>query len=172
MNVRQRLRPQLPDKYFGNAIIMESATATASELLEHGLGWAAMQINKMIALQTDEEIKKQLKALVDRQSQALKLDQPAGSNVSGLIVGSSPRFDVYGNDFGWGKPITVRTGRGKVLDGKILSFPGAGEPGSVDIHACLKPEILLHLENDIEFMEAVSTILSPCYMLSRVLLIY
>ncbi|KAJ4825695.1 hypothetical protein Tsubulata_046551 [Turnera subulata] len=158
MNVRQRLRPQLPDKYFGNAIIIESATATASELLEHGLGWAAMQINKMIALQTDEEIKKKLKALVDRPPQALKLVQPARSNITRLIFGSSPWFDVYGNDFGWGKPITVRSGRGKALDGKIISFPGAGEHGSVDIHACLKPEILQALENDTEFMEAISTL--------------
>ncbi|XP_025607093.1 uncharacterized acetyltransferase At3g50280-like [Arachis hypogaea] len=27
-----------------------------------------------------------------------------------LSTGSSPRFNVYGNDLGWGKPVAVRAG--------------------------------------------------------------
>ncbi|KAJ4841712.1 hypothetical protein Tsubulata_002993 [Turnera subulata] len=151
MNVRHRLRPPLPDEYFGNANIGVSATARSGELLEHGLGWAALQINKMIHQQTDEEIKRKLKAWVER----LQAPKPVG--IGGLVVGGSPRFNVYGNDFGWGKPITVRGGREKVLDCLIFSHPGAGEDGSVDIHACLSPEMLLAMENDTEFITALST---------------
>ncbi|KAJ4822770.1 hypothetical protein Tsubulata_042962 [Turnera subulata] len=153
MNVRHRLRPPLPDRYFGNAIIVESTSATAGELLGHGLGWAAIQINKMIAQQTDEEIKRKLKAWVERP-QAPKLGSQPKSNMVGLVVGGSPWFDVYGNDFGWGKPIAVRGGREKFLDCLIFSHPGAGEDGSVDIHACLNPEILLALENDTESLSS------------------
>ncbi|KAJ4835075.1 hypothetical protein Tsubulata_011214, partial [Turnera subulata] len=156
VNVRHRLRPPLPDKYLRNAVVVGSTTATAGELLEHGLGWTALQVNKMIARQTDEEIKKNLKAWVERP-QAPKLGQP-GSNMGGLDVGGSPWFNVYGNDFGWGKgPITVRGGLEKLLDCTIFSHPGGEEDGSVDIHACLDPQILLALENDTEFMTALST---------------
>ncbi|KAJ4835080.1 hypothetical protein Tsubulata_011229 [Turnera subulata] len=155
MNARHRLQTPLPDKYFGNPILVEPTIATAGELLEHGLGWAALQINKMIAQHTDEEIKRKLKAWVERP-QAPKFGQPE-SNMVGLVVGGSPWFNVYGNDFGWGKPITVRNGREKLLDCLIFSHPGAGEDGSVDIHACLDPEILLALENETQFMAALST---------------
>ncbi|KAJ4822769.1 hypothetical protein Tsubulata_042961 [Turnera subulata] len=155
INVRHRLQPPLPDKHFGHAIIVESAIARAGELLEKGLGWAALQINKMIAGQTNEEIKKNLKAWVERP-QAPKLGQPK-SNMVGIVVGGSPWFDVYGNDFGWGRPVTVRGGREKLLDCLMFSHPGAGEDGGVDIHACLSPEMLLAMENDSEFMTALST---------------
>ncbi|KAI8539218.1 hypothetical protein RHMOL_Rhmol09G0164400 [Rhododendron molle] len=29
---------------------------------------------------------------------------------NGLVASSSPWFDMYGNDFGWGKPVAVRSG--------------------------------------------------------------
>lgn len=32
-----------------------------------------------------------------------------------VLVASSPRFNMFGNDFGWGKPIAVRDGPVKSL---------------------------------------------------------
>jgi hypothetical protein len=58
MGMRQRLQPPLPEEYLGNAIQSGNVTATAGDLLEHGLGWAAWQINKTIASQTVEEGRK------------------------------------------------------------------------------------------------------------------
>ncbi|KAJ4835078.1 hypothetical protein Tsubulata_011227 [Turnera subulata] len=66
MNVRHRLRPPLPDEYFRNAIIGVPTTARSGELVEHGLDWATLQNNKMIARQTEEEIKRKLKAWVEK----------------------------------------------------------------------------------------------------------
>ncbi|KAK8347709.1 hypothetical protein V6Z11_A06G035200 [Gossypium hirsutum] len=73
-----------------------------------------------------------------------------------LITSSSPRFDMYGNNFGWGKPIAVRSGSANKSDGKITLYCGA-EEGSIDIEACLSPETLNALGNDEEFMDAIIT---------------
>ncbi|OEL22143.1 hypothetical protein BAE44_0016837 [Dichanthelium oligosanthes] len=41
-----------------------------------------------------------------------------------LVTGSSSRFDVFGNDFGWGKPVAIRSGVGNKADGKATVFEG------------------------------------------------
>ncbi|CAH2043191.1 unnamed protein product [Thlaspi arvense] len=46
------------------------------------------------------------------------------ASVSGtLLVTSCPRFNVYGNDFGWGKPIGSRSGP-PFSNGKLVVFKG------------------------------------------------
>ncbi|KAE8022701.1 hypothetical protein FH972_008482 [Carpinus fangiana] len=45
-------------KPMAREILVGNVTTTAGDLLEHGLGWAAWQINEMIASQKAEEIKK------------------------------------------------------------------------------------------------------------------
>ena len=78
-------------------------------LCQHGLGWVAWQINKMIAYQTAKKAKKYRKD----QVKVPKIFERIGlTSKNGLIIGSSPRFNVYGNDFGWGRPIVVWTGVG------------------------------------------------------------
>ncbi|OMO58117.1 Transferase [Corchorus olitorius] len=72
-----------------------------------------------------------------------------------LMTSSSPRFNMYGNDFGWGKPIAVRSGSANKCDGKITLFCGA-EEGSIDIEACLSPQTLEAMGNDEEFMDFVA----------------
>ncbi|EOX91482.1 Uncharacterized protein TCM_000658 [Theobroma cacao] len=72
-----------------------------------------------------------------------------------LVTSSSPRFNMYGNDFGWGKLIAVRSGPGNKFDGKITLFPGA-EEGSIDIEACRCPETVEAMANDQEFMHTVT----------------
>ncbi|CAI0411833.1 unnamed protein product [Linum tenue] len=71
-----------------------------------------------------------------------------------LLLSSSPRYDVYGNDFGWGKPVAVRSGAGNKFDGKVTVFTGV-EAGSMDVEICLSPETLERLGGDQEFMAAV-----------------
>lgn len=44
--LRQRLKQMLPKEYFGNAVLGVTVRYTAGELMQHGLGWAASQINK------------------------------------------------------------------------------------------------------------------------------
>ncbi|EYU40126.1 hypothetical protein MIMGU_mgv1a021786mg, partial [Erythranthe guttata] len=65
-----------------------------------------------------------------------------------VLITSSPRHNVYGSDFGWGKPLAVRSGKGK-----ITTFPAA-EGGGIDVEACLAPETMHAMEDDAEFLEA------------------
>ncbi|RVX06021.1 BAHD acyltransferase DCR [Vitis vinifera] len=70
--------------------------------------------------------------------------------------GSSPRFPMYDNDFGWGRPLAVRSGKANKFDGKISAFPGRDGAGTVDLEVCLAPETMAGLESDPEFMQYVS----------------
>ncbi|XP_016557759.1 uncharacterized acetyltransferase At3g50280 [Capsicum annuum] len=155
IGARSRLNPPLPEGYFGNAIHMKQVKATAGELLKNGLGWAAMKINKMIVAQNFEEVMVKFYKEWAENPFIFSRDSQFVRNNTRLGISSSPRFNIYGNDFGWGKSIGVRSGMANKSDGMITLYPGV-EEGSVDIEVCLLPETLQALENDQEFMEAVT----------------
>ncbi|XP_057420782.1 protein ENHANCED PSEUDOMONAS SUSCEPTIBILITY 1-like [Lotus japonicus] len=153
IGVRTRMVPPLPEDYFGNALVVGGVTMKAGELVvEGGLGKVAMEMNKMVCLQSDETVKKEYETWVKKPL----LISPTMLSVShSLATSSSPRFDVYGNDFGWGKPVTVRSGRANKGYGKITVFAGV-EEGSIDIEVCLPIEILEALGIDPEFTHTFS----------------
>ena len=152
VGLRSRLQPPLPEEYLGNAVILPNVKATAGELLERGVGWAAREINKMIASWTVEEVRKSFQEWA--KSPVIKGKGKIPPNF--LVTGSSPRFDVYGNDFGWGKPLAVRSGPGNKMDGKLTVLEGA-EEGSIDFEACLCAETLEAMAHDEEFLRTLAT---------------
>ncbi|XP_060182326.1 protein ENHANCED PSEUDOMONAS SUSCEPTIBILITY 1-like [Lycium barbarum] len=149
IGARSRLNPPLPEEYFGNAIHAKQVKTTAGELLKNGLGWAAMQMNKAVSSQNSEEVMKFYNWWAENPVLFSK------GSVFRFGISSSPRYNIYGTDFGWGKPVAVRSGMAMKHNGKVTLFPGAKE-GSVDIEVCLSPETLQAMENDLEFMEAVT----------------
>ncbi|KAM1364813.1 hypothetical protein ACFX13_043923 [Malus domestica] len=62
---------------------------------------------------------------------------------------------MYGNEFGMGKAIALRSGYATKFSGKVSSYEGR-EEGSIDLEVCLPPEAMSALECDKEFMEAAS----------------
>ncbi|KAL1370813.1 hypothetical protein HN51_001005 [Arachis hypogaea] len=153
LGVRPRLVPQLPESYFGNAAIFDSVRMRARELLEGGIGKCALEMNKMIASYTDEKVRSHFESWL-RNPTLFTLERVANSN--SLTTSSSPRFDVYGNDFGWGKPVAVRSGVANKRAGKMTVFAG-NEEGSIDLEVCLSYDILEALWNDTQFtMDSVS----------------
>ncbi|KAL8458129.1 hypothetical protein ACS0TY_035859 [Phlomoides rotata] len=77
-----------------------------------------------------------------------------GLGYAALKINDSPRHNVYGNDFGWGKPIGVRSGmRTAHFDGNMTTFQSA-VPGGIEVHTSLTPEVMQAMEGDAEFMEA------------------
>ncbi|KAK1587202.1 hypothetical protein Q3G72_010567 [Acer saccharum] len=146
IGVRSRLQPPLPQQYLGNAIQGANITMKAGEVLEQGLGYVALQVNETVAMHTEEKLRNHLESW--RQNPKIPVLEDFTSNCSALS--SSPRHNVYGNDFGWGRPIAVRCGPANMFDGLIAIFPGA-EEGSVDIQAYLSSETLQGMGKDAEF---------------------
>nr|8H8I_A Chain A, AmAT7-3 [Astragalus membranaceus] len=151
IDARTRLIPPLEDDYFGNAADAGVVIMKAGELLEGGLGNVAWNMNKVISLNSDEKIKNRYKSwLRTPQLPSMGMHTTFASQL--LIIANSPRFNVYGNDFGWGKPLAVRSSAENKRDCKIVLFAGA-EEGSIDIEVCLPYEILEALGNDAEFLD-------------------
>lgn len=151
IGARQRLRPPLPEEYFGSAAQVGVVKTTVGELLEHGLGWAAWEMHKMVASQTDEEVRR----FCESWAKNPNVIDKGGFTRNSLSISSSPRFNVYGNDFGWGKPVAVRSGVANKFDGKMTIFPGVQDK-SVDIEACLCPDTLSAMCDDKEFMQVIA----------------
>ncbi|KAF5208237.1 hypothetical protein FRX31_002175 [Thalictrum thalictroides] len=151
MGNRARLSPPLPATYFGNSVNSGIAIAKVGELMNGGLGFAARLLNEVVSLHVNAKICSAWEDWV-KEPKLAAFDVVESKNI--LYTGSSPRFDMYGNDFGWGCPIAVRSGRGNKFDGKMTIYPGAIR-GSMDIEACLSPETLRCLGEDSEFMEFV-----------------
>ncbi|EOA24054.1 hypothetical protein CARUB_v10017273mg [Capsella rubella] len=133
-DMRQRLNPSLKKECFGNVIDVLEAL-----LLDHGLGWTALQISQTVRSKTDESYKTYANNWT-RDVIIPKLGVRSRLADHSLIVASSPRFDVYDNDFGWGKPIAARAGPGNGIGGMLVVFPGV-EEGSIDVHATLNSSL-------------------------------
>lgn len=152
VNCRHRLEPRLQPLYFGNAIQSIPTTAAVGELLSKDLGWAADQLHRNVVAHDNATV---LRCVKEWESNPRLF--PLGNFDGAMItMGSSPRFPMYDNDFGWGRPLAVRSGMANKFDGKISAFPGPEGNGSVDLEVVLAPETMAGLENDTEFMQYVS----------------
>jgi hypothetical protein len=63
---------------------------------------------------------------------------------------------MYGNEFGMGKALAVRSGYANKFDGKITSYPGLEGGGSIDLEVCLSLDKMMALETDKEFTSSTS----------------
>ncbi|KAE9605645.1 putative quinate O-hydroxycinnamoyltransferase [Lupinus albus] len=149
IDVRGRIVPPLPDNYFGNALAFGIIGMKGGELLlEGGLGKGALEMHKMITSYSDEKLKILYESWVRPPNM-----YSSGRLSNMLATSSSPRFNVYGNDFGWGKPLAVRTDNS--MNGITTLFAGA-EEGSIDLTVCLPYEVLEAMGNDPHFMDPFS----------------
>ena len=69
-----------------------------------------------------------------------------------VMMGSSPRFDMNGNQFGLGKGVAVQSGYANEFIGKVSLYPRCEGGGSVDLEICPSPDSLRALESYQEFM--------------------
>ncbi|TVU43759.1 hypothetical protein EJB05_10251, partial [Eragrostis curvula] len=129
-----------------NAMVFGKAEATAGEIEEKGLGWTALLLNSAMA-----SIDESLELWVWEPDFTYMANLSSGGTA--LVTGFD---DVFGNDFGWGKPLAVRSGSGNKADGKATVFEGPQGGGSMWLEVCIAPDALARLVADEEFMEAVS----------------
>ncbi|KAG6531484.1 protein ENHANCED PSEUDOMONAS SUSCEPTIBILITY 1-like [Zingiber officinale] len=152
VNCRRRVSPPVAENYFGNAIQSIPTRAVVGEVVERDLRWVAELLHRGVAAHTNEAVLHGVKEW-EAAPRCFPLGNPDGA---GLTMGSSHRFPMYqGNDFGWGTPAAVRSGRANKFDGKMSAFPGRKGGGSVDLEVCLAPETMAALLGDEEFINYV-----------------
>ncbi|KAL2333527.1 hypothetical protein Fmac_014740 [Flemingia macrophylla] len=153
VGARPRMVPPLGEEYFGNAAMVACVRMKAGELLDGGVGKGASEINKVISLYSHDWIKNDYECWV-RTPKLFRFGSSLPDS-NALAISSSPRFNVYGNDFGWGKPVGVRSGGANKRIGKFTVFAGP-EEGSIDVEVCLPYEVLEAMDNDRELMDVVT----------------
>uniref|UniRef100_A0ACD5Y9N7 Uncharacterized protein n=1 Tax=Avena sativa TaxID=4498 RepID=A0ACD5Y9N7_AVESA len=144
----------IPPGYVGSALVPSRAVCDAGEIMDKGLGWTAWQLNRAVASFDEAALTEYLHRWVKEPTFCYTGNLSAGS--VGIETGGSPRFDVFGNDFGWGRPLGVRTGLGDKTDGEATVFEGPDRGGSMSLEVCLAPDALERLIADDEFMGAVT----------------
>ncbi|XP_043709158.1 spermidine hydroxycinnamoyl transferase-like [Telopea speciosissima] len=110
---RNRLRPVLPNNFFGNTVFVTNATSLAGELMGNPLGFAASRIREAVDKMTDEYFKSAIDFL--RGQEDMRPFRTAFHTVGcaqgpflgnpNLAITSWLGLPIYGADFGWGKPI-------------------------------------------------------------------
>ncbi|CAJ1833563.1 unnamed protein product [Sphenostylis stenocarpa] len=101
VDCRARLEPPVPATYFGNYVGARLAIVETKEILgEDGLIVAVDSVNESL-----ENLKEG--ALSGAENWSKWLLDGFRDDVRIIGVAGSPRFDVYGNDFGWGRPKKV-----------------------------------------------------------------
>ncbi|MCL7047399.1 hypothetical protein MKW94_012592 [Papaver nudicaule] len=151
-NDRTRLKPPMSLDYFGCSTGVVMGTAKSQELLGHGLGWAAWLLHEAVAGRTDDNVRGWLNNWSTDPS-FLHIGRFYGQPV--VTIGSSPRFDMYGCEFGWGKAMAVRSGSALEYSGSVWSYPGCEGGGSMDLEICLRPETMSALASDEEFISSL-----------------
>jgi len=146
----------IPQAYMGNTVTLAVAKSTAGDVAGRGLGWAAWLLNRAVAAFDEGTVRAEL-ARWPQEPRFVYVEPPGEDGAAAVATGSSPRFDVYGNDFGWGRPVAVRSGAGNKMDGKVTVYEGRGGAGSMALEVCLSARALGRLVADEEFMEAVAS---------------
>ncbi|XP_050209212.1 alcohol acyltransferase 9 [Mercurialis annua] len=97
INVRNRVKPSLPDGYYGNAFVLGCAQTTVKELTEKGLGHAALLIKKAKERVDNEYIRSVIESV----------SRTSPDSVGVLIISQWSRLGLERVDFGIGRPIHV-----------------------------------------------------------------
>ncbi|KAJ4971038.1 hypothetical protein NE237_004137 [Protea cynaroides] len=99
VNIRNRVKPNLPEGYYGNGFVLGCAQTGAKELVENGLGWAAGLIRSAKDRVGDEYVRNVVESV--NQSRACP------DSVGVLIVSQWSRMGLERVDLGMGKPVHV-----------------------------------------------------------------
>ncbi|KAG6496200.1 malonyl-coenzyme A:anthocyanin 3-O-glucoside-6''-O-malonyltransferase-like [Zingiber officinale] len=125
VDCKARLRPPLPETYFGNCLAPCFVDLKVSELVG-GVVAAARAIAEAIKVFVEDPLREAETWLASVES--IVNEQP-------LSVALSPKFHVYGTDFGWGRPkkveITSITRKGAVSVAESRDEDGGVEIGVV-----------------------------------------
>ncbi|KAL3717970.1 hypothetical protein ACJRO7_003153 [Eucalyptus globulus] len=99
VNVRSRVKPSLPSGYYGNAFVLACSQASAKDVTEKGVGFAAMLLKRAKDRVDDEYVR----TVVETVSESTACPDSVGV----LIVSQWSRLGLDRVDFGMGRPVGV-----------------------------------------------------------------
>ncbi|KAK4488891.1 hypothetical protein RD792_004681 [Penstemon davidsonii] len=136
---RSRLRPALPQSYFGNVIFTATPVAISGDLESKPVWYAASKIHDALARMDNDylrsaldylELQPDLKALV-RGAHTFKCPN--------LGITSWVRLPIHDADFGWGRPIFMGPG-GIAFEGLSFVLPSSTNDMSLSVAISLQTE--------------------------------
>uniref|UniRef100_A0A2N9FU64 Spermidine hydroxycinnamoyl transferase n=1 Tax=Fagus sylvatica TaxID=28930 RepID=A0A2N9FU64_FAGSY len=150
VDVRNRLNPPLPQRYFGNAVFLTiTSTCLYGDLLSKPLSYSAGKLREANERMTEEYIKSALDFLTSQKDvSGLRSKFDVRGDTEGpfqgnpnLSLGSWINVPIYDIDFGWGKPVYVGPG---LLDteGRSFIMPSGVADGSLNIAFCLQTQYM------------------------------
>ncbi|KAI3986478.1 hypothetical protein MKX01_037760 [Papaver californicum] len=110
VNVRNRIKPNLPEGFYGNGFVLGCAQISVGELTDKGIGWASWLVRKSKERVGDEYVK----SVIEMVSESSACPDSVGV----LIVSQWSRLGLENVDFGMGKPVHV----GPVLSDRYCLF--------------------------------------------------
>lgn len=138
---RTRLRPALPEGYFGNVIFTATPIADAGEITgaDNGLEMAASRIQAALMRMDNEYLLSALDYL-ELQPDLSKLVRGAHTfRCPNIGITSWTRLPIHDADFGWGRPIFMGPG-GIAYEGLAFILPSTQGDGSLSIAISLQAE--------------------------------
>ncbi|CAL0306217.1 unnamed protein product [Lupinus luteus] len=92
--------------YFGNAIQSIPTVASVADITSRDLHFCAELLHKNIVAHDDATVR----CRVEDWEKAPGLFPLGNFDGAMITIGSNPRFPMNDNDFGWGRPIAIRSG--------------------------------------------------------------
>ncbi|WVZ71705.1 hypothetical protein U9M48_020257 [Paspalum notatum var. saurae] len=137
-NVRRRISPPLPDRYFGNALIVLSVAGPARGVTEAGLDAVAGRIRGAIRRLDDELVRSAIDYFeLDDEERVPMKGALAESNLQIISWLGMPMYDA---DFGWGGPLHMSRAE-SVRGGFVyLMNDGPTEDDGVRVLMCMEAE--------------------------------
>ncbi|XP_020114461.1 tryptamine hydroxycinnamoyltransferase 1-like [Ananas comosus] len=142
VNGRTRLKPPVPNEFFGNLVLNAYPQATAKDLIDEGLPGAAMMIHEAIRRVDDRYIQ----SFIDfgelyGDEELVPVYDVDGNVLSPMLeVDSWLRFRFEDVDFGGGGALRAFLPTWVPFEGLVMVLPGFGEDGGIDVFVTLLEE--------------------------------
>ncbi|KAL3627639.1 histone H3.1 [Castilleja foliolosa] len=97
VNGRTRFDPTIPEKYFGNAIVLTNSICSAGELVGNNLSFGVELVQEAVNMVTDDY----MRSAVDY----FEVNRARPSLSSTLLITTWSSLSFHTTDFGWGEPV-------------------------------------------------------------------
>lgn len=135
---RSRLRPPLPQGYFGNVIFTATPITNTGDLIDGGIITAAKKINDSLARMDDQYLRSALDYLELQPDLAALVRGAHTFRCPNIGLTSWVRLPIHDADFGWGRPIFMGPG-GIAYEGLAFVLPSPTDDGSMSLAISLQP---------------------------------